>query len=68
MNRLGLSHTRNDAISSVDIASPAKPAPQEVQQATPKAGDTVYEIGVILALHLAFAFAVLLTLQAFGVS
>ena len=68
MNRFGLSQSRNDAMSGVDIASPAKPAPQEAQQATPKAGETVYEIGVILALHLAFAFAVLLTLQAFGVS
>ena len=63
MNRLGLSQSRNDAMSGPDIASP-----QEAQQATPKAGETVYEIGVILALHLAFAFAVLLTLQAFGVS
>jgi hypothetical protein len=65
MNRLGLSQPCNDAMSDVDIASPAKSASQ---QATPKAGETVYEIGVILALHLAFAFAVLLTLQAFGVS
>ena len=64
MNRLGLSHTRNHAMSGLDIATPAQPAPQ----ATPKAGETAYEIGVILALHLAFAFAVLLTLQAFGVS
>ena len=68
MNRLGLSHTRNDAMSGVDIVSPAKPVLQEAQQATPKAGETVYEIGVLLALHMAFAFAVLLTLQAFGVS
>jgi hypothetical protein len=68
MNRLGLSQSRNDAMSGVDIASSAKPALQETQQATPKAGETVYEIGVILALHLAFAFTVLLTLQAFGVS
>ena len=68
MNRLGLSHTRNDAMSGMDIASPAKPVPQEAQQATPRAGETVYEIGVILVLHLAFAFAVLLTLQAFGAS
>ena len=68
MNRPGLSRTRNDTMSGLDIATPAKAAPQEAQQAAPKAGETVYEIGVILALHLAFAFAVLLTLQAFGVS
>jgi len=34
----------------------------------PTAGETLYEIGVVLALHLALAFAVLLTLQAFGAS
>jgi hypothetical protein len=34
----------------------------------PTAGETLYEIGVVLALHLALAFAVLLTLQACGVS
>ena len=68
MNRLGLSHTRNDAMSGVDIAPAAKPALPEARHATPKAGETVYEIGVVLALHMAFAFAVLLTLQAFGVS
>jgi len=34
----------------------------------PTAGEILYEIGVVLALHLAFAYSVLLTLQAFGVS
>jgi len=40
----------------------------EERSALPTAGETLYEIGVVLALHLALAFAVLLTLQAFGAS
>lgn len=67
MKRLGYSRSRGDAMPGLDIATRAAPAPQDAQ-ATPKAGETVYEIGVILALHLAFACAVLLTLQAFGVN
>jgi hypothetical protein len=38
------------------------------QPTLPKAGETLHEIGVVLALHLALALAVLLILQAFGVS
>jgi hypothetical protein len=72
MNRIGLSHIRNDAMSRLHVASLATPAPHEALQAgseaIPSGTETIYEIGVILALHLAFAFAILLTLQAFGVS
>jgi len=32
----------------------------------PRFGDVMFEIGVLLALHLAFAFAVIMTLRAFG--
>ena len=32
----------------------------------PTSADTLFEIGVVLALHLAFALAVLVTLDAFG--
>jgi len=68
MNRLGLSHARTDAMPGLDIATPAASAPREARQPIPKANETIGEIGIILALHLAFAFAVLLTLRAFGVS
>ena len=39
----------------------------EEQSATPHAGDTLFEIGVVIVLHLAFALAVLVALDAFGV-
>lgn len=34
----------------------------------PRIGDVTFEIGVMLALHLAFAFAVVMTLRAFGIA
>ena len=55
MNRSGLSR-------STDAWPTA-----EAQSDTPHAGDTLFEIGVILVLHLAFVLAVLGTLDAFGV-
>lgn len=55
MNRSGLSR-------STDAWPTA-----EARSATPHAGDTLFEIGVILVLHLAFVLAVLGTLDAFGV-
>ena len=61
MNRIGLTRSR-------DELEDALPALQETLQAAPAAGETLREIGVIVALHLAVAFAVVLTLQAFGVS
>ena len=55
MNRFGLSRS--------DDAWPTA----EEQSAAPHAGETLFEIGVIIVLHLAFALAVLGTLDAFGV-
>jgi hypothetical protein len=55
VNRFGLSRSDD-----------AWPAAGE-QPAAPHAGDTLFEIGVIITLHLAFAVAVLVTLDAFGV-
>ena len=55
MNRFGLSR-------STDAWTTA-----EEQSATPHAGDTLFEIGVVITLHLAFALAVLVALDAFGV-
>lgn len=60
-------------MSGLDVAPPSTaPAAQDARQATPqvtpKAGETLYEIGVLLALHLAFACAVLLALRVLGVS
>ena len=59
MNRFGL------ALGAPPHAD-AWPTAEE-QSATPRAGDTLFEIGVIIVLHLAFALAVLVTLDAFGV-
>jgi len=33
----------------------------------PRFGDVVFEVGVILALHLAIAFAVVMTLKTYGI-
>lgn len=57
MNRFGLSR--------LDVTAPAR---QDAQPATPTVGETLFGIGVVLALHLAFAFGVVLVLRAFGVS
>ena len=66
MNRFGLSRPREGNPSRPDAATPLAAAPFEVRE-TPKVGETLNEIGVVIALHLVFAFAVLLTLRAFGV-
>ncbi len=63
VNRLGFTRPRAD----LDVMARAESAEQE-RPATPLAGETMYEIGIIVALHLAFAFVVVLTLQAFGVN
>ena len=52
---------RHDTVSHADAALPVS------QQSTPAPGDVLLEIGFIVALHLAFALAVLATLDAFGV-
>lgn len=40
----------------------------EDRQAAPTAGDTIFEIGIVLGLHLAAVLAILLILDALGVS
>jgi hypothetical protein len=59
VNRIGLRHPR-------DALEDALPPSQEALQAAPEVGETLREIGVLVALHLAFALAVALTLQAFS--
>jgi hypothetical protein len=51
-----------------DLDAVTAPVHRDERPATPMAGKTMYEIGVMIALHLAFAFVVVLTLQAFGVN
>jgi hypothetical protein len=67
VNRFGLSRPRERITPRRDAAPTLLAAPVEARE-TPRAGETLYEIGMLIALHLAFAFAVLLTLRAFGVS
>lgn len=58
MTRIGLARPRDGVTSDPGVAAPA----------TPVAAGTVHEIGVLLSVHLAVAFAVVLTLRVFGVS
>jgi hypothetical protein len=66
VNRFGLSRSSDDTASPPDVAGAAWPAVPE-EQATPQAGDTLFEIGIIVTLHLAVALAVLVTLDVFGI-
>jgi len=68
MSDLGLQHSRDEAIADPDPATRAHPAPFDGSQTEPKPGEVVHEIGIVLALHLAFALVVLLALRAFGAS
>ena len=63
MFRFGFSRISRDtpAIASRELIYPVHNAP-------PSAGEVVFEIGLVLALHLAFALAVLVTLDAAGVT
>jgi hypothetical protein len=65
VNRFGFSRPGDETASQRDAVA-AWPTAEE-QPATPRAGDTLFEIGVIVVLHLAFALAVLAILDAFGV-
>ena len=65
MSRFRLSRSRHDAVLPSNSAQATRAA--EAQPTAPHAGDTLFEIGVIIVLHLAFALAVVLTLDAFGV-
>ena len=62
-NRFGLTRSR----AGLDVVARAASVEHE-RPATPLAGETMYEIGIMIALHLAFAFVVVLTLQAFGMN
>jgi hypothetical protein len=63
VSRFGFTGQRAD----LDAMSPMVSI-QDERPVTPLAGETMHEIAIIIALHLAFAFVVVLTLQAFGVS
>jgi hypothetical protein len=52
---------RHDIVSQSDAALPVS------RQVAPALGAVLAEIGFVIALHLTFALAVLLTLDAFGV-
>jgi hypothetical protein len=53
--------------SGLSRSSDAWPVRPKEQSAVPHAGDTLFEIGVIIVLHLAVALAVVAALDAFGV-
>jgi hypothetical protein len=57
MKRLGVS-PRPDGVAGGHVDEPTLDSPRPV--------DVMVEIGVVLALHLAVAFAVIMTLRAFG--
>ena len=65
MVRFGSSHARRNASAKVATASQA---PTDSRRHAPSPGEVFFEIGLVLALHLAFAVAVLLTLDACGVT
>ncbi len=64
VSRFGFTRQR----SGRDVMAPAAFVRNDKRPVVPMAGETMYGIGVMIALHLAFAFAVVLTLQAFGVT
>jgi hypothetical protein len=66
MVRFGLSRARRN-ISAKGVTA-ASQALTESRRNAPSPGEVLFEIGLILALHLAFAVAVLLTLDAYGVT
>jgi hypothetical protein len=67
VSRSDLPRSGVDTVAPRDIAAATWPTLPQEQQVVPQASDTLVEIGIILALHLAFALAVLVTLDAFGV-
>lgn len=66
MSRFTVTRAHPEMMSDLDAAA-RLPTRQAASSASPKAGEVVSEIGLLLVLHLAFAFAILLTLQAFGI-
>ncbi len=66
MFRFGFSRVRRH-ISAKGVTAPsqilAKP-----RRGAPTSGEVLFEIGLVLAVHLAFAVAVVLSLDAYGVT
>ena len=65
MKRLGFS-PRSGTVNARSDCRP-EPSPGEPILEGPRLGDVAFEIGVVLAVHLAFACAVVVTLGAFGI-
>ena len=69
MVRFGFSRTRQDM--AAQVPGRAATAPETLtgpRLAVPTPGEITVEIGLVLALHLAFVVAVLLTLNGLGVN
>ncbi len=64
MVRFGLSRVRRD-IAAQDVTAASQTLTESLRHA-PAPGEVLFEIGLILALHLAFAVAVAVTLDACG--
>lgn len=62
MVRLGFSRARRD------LSAATAPTLGDPTCNVPSVGEVFFEIGLVLALHLAVAVAVLLTLDAYGVT
>jgi hypothetical protein len=69
MVRFGFSRARRDVSAKAPVrVATASEALTDPRRDAPASGEVLFEIGLILALHLAFAVAVLLTLDAYGVT
>jgi hypothetical protein len=66
MFRFGFSRVRRDI--PAQGATAASQALAQARRAGPRSGEVVFEIGLVLAAHLAFAVAVVLTLDVCGVT
>lgn len=66
MVRFGFSRVRRD--TSARVVTAASQALTEPRRNAPTSGEVLFEIGLVLALHLAFAVAVVLSLDAYGVT
>jgi hypothetical protein len=69
MVRFGFSRARQDMAAQMPgKAATAPEALTDSRRDAPSPGEVFFEIGLLLALHLAVAVAVLLTLDAYGVT
>ncbi len=66
MFRFGFSRERRNV--SAKAVTAASQALAEPRRNTPSSGEVLFEIGLVLAVHLAFAVAVIVTLDACGVT